>query len=235
MLTRAMIYRKEYVQNIESDMCCYCAVAVGTTRDHVPSKILLDKPYPENLMTVPCCEKCNNSFSADEEYVAALIEKSWNGCLDDDFIERDAVRKSLRHSESIRARLDNLFSKDDNGILFLNFEESRLINVMGKTALGLARYECGKIFTLKKVVPFLRDNLTAEALELFESRMLCHEQFPEVGSRLLSQIVESGNVMAARWKEVQPNRFRYMIRQRRNGVEVRLVFSECFVAVVDLI
>ena len=185
-------------------------------------------------MTVPCCQGCNNSFSADEEYVAALIEKSWNGCLDDDFIEREAVRKSLRHSVSIRARLSNLFQRNDNGMLYLNFEEDRLKNVMMKTALGLGRYECGKVFSVRKILPLLRDNLSERDLALFEFGMMRHEQYPEIGSRLLAQIVESGSGLNAEWKIVQPNRFRYMIRQRRTGVEVRLVFSECFIAVVDL-
>ena len=229
-----MIYRKEYISSVESKLCCYCGLEIGTTRDHVPSKILLDKPYPENLMTVPCCKDCNNSFSADEEYVAALIEKSWNGCLDDDFIEREAVRRSLRHSESIRARLSNLFQKSNNGMLYLNFEEGRLENVIRKTALGLGRYECGKVFSVRKILSLLRDNLEERELALFEFGMVRHERYPEVGSRLLAQVVESGNVLNAEWKIVQPNRFRYMIRQRRTSVEIRLVFSECFIAVVDL-
>lgn len=38
------------------------------TRDHVPSKVLLEKPYPENLPIVPACDTCNQSFSSDEEY-----------------------------------------------------------------------------------------------------------------------------------------------------------------------
>lgn len=230
-----MIYRKEYISKAESNLCCYCGLEIGTTRDHVPSKVLLDKPYPENLMTVPCCKGCNNSFSADEEYVAALIEKSWNGCLDDDFIEREAVRKSLRHSESIRARLSNLFQRNNNGMLYLNFEEERLKNVMRKTSLGLGRYECGKVFSVRKILPLLRDNLSERELALFEFGMVRHEIYPEVGSRLLAQMVEPGTEFNAQWKIVQPNRFRYMIRQRRTGVEVRLVFSECFIAVVDLV
>ena len=230
-----MIYQREYISGVESNLCCYCGSGIGTTRDHVPSKILLDKPYPENLMTVPCCKGCNHSFSADEEYVAALIEQSCNGCLDDDFIEREAVRKSLRHSESIRARLSNLFQRNNNGMLYLNFEEDRLKNVMRKTALGLGRYECGKVFSVRKILPLLRDNIEERELELFEFGMVRHERYPEVGSRLLAQVVESCNELNAQWKIVQPNRFRYMIRQRRAGVEVRLVFSECFIAVVDLV
>ena len=53
--------------------CAYCG-DITNTRDHVPSKILLDEPYPENLPVVPACSKCNQGFSLDEEYLACLIE-----------------------------------------------------------------------------------------------------------------------------------------------------------------
>ena len=38
--------------------------------DHVPSKVLLDEPYPDNLMVCPACLLCNNTLSIDEEYLA---------------------------------------------------------------------------------------------------------------------------------------------------------------------
>jgi len=41
----------------------------------VPSKVLLVKPYPENLGIVPACFKCNNSFSNDELFLSILTEK----------------------------------------------------------------------------------------------------------------------------------------------------------------
>lgn len=53
--------------------CAYCG-EYPETRDHVPSKIILENPFPENLPVVPSCLKCNNGFSLDEEYFACLIE-----------------------------------------------------------------------------------------------------------------------------------------------------------------
>ena len=58
--------------------CTYCG-GEPETRDHVPSKILLDKPFPENLPVVPSCDKCNHDFSKDEEYFACLIECTLRG------------------------------------------------------------------------------------------------------------------------------------------------------------
>jgi hypothetical protein len=46
----------------------YCVHCCGPdeTRDHVPSKVLLDEFYLENLPVCPSCLKCNNASSADE-------------------------------------------------------------------------------------------------------------------------------------------------------------------------
>lgn len=47
--------------------CAYCG-APATTKDHIPPKSLLAKPYPDNLITVPSCATCNNGASKDDEY-----------------------------------------------------------------------------------------------------------------------------------------------------------------------
>lgn len=44
--------------------CVYCGGATES-RDHVPSRILLDEPYPENLPVVPSCDSCNGGYSLD--------------------------------------------------------------------------------------------------------------------------------------------------------------------------
>src|SRR5579883_1837339 len=52
--------------------CVYCGGGTET-RDHVPSKVLLDDPLPKNLAVVPACLSCNTGLSGDE-YFACLIE-----------------------------------------------------------------------------------------------------------------------------------------------------------------
>jgi hypothetical protein len=67
---------EEFVDQRHKGWCVHCAVwieQVERNRDHVPSKTLLRKPYPENLPTVDVCKSCNESFSFDEEYFAAFI------------------------------------------------------------------------------------------------------------------------------------------------------------------
>jgi hypothetical protein len=52
--------------------CVYCG-AVATTRDHTPPKVLLEKPFPSNLRTVPACRSCNAGWSLDEQYMAVVL------------------------------------------------------------------------------------------------------------------------------------------------------------------
>lgn len=68
-----MLQRPEYGEGHPERVCCYCG-GYADTVDHVPSKVFLDEPYPDNLPVVPCCRKCNEEFSLDEEYVAVLLE-----------------------------------------------------------------------------------------------------------------------------------------------------------------
>ncbi len=50
-------------------LCFNCGIRDATTLDHVISKTLIPEPRPNNLVTVPACEKCNGGFSKDEEYL----------------------------------------------------------------------------------------------------------------------------------------------------------------------
>lgn len=52
--------------------CVYCEKK-ATTNDHIPPKGLFSKPYPENMITVPCCSDCNNLFSKDDQYFVTML------------------------------------------------------------------------------------------------------------------------------------------------------------------
>ena len=54
-------------------VCVYCHKVKKATVDHVPPKLLLEQPFPQNLLTVPCCGDCNQSFKADDEYTRTVI------------------------------------------------------------------------------------------------------------------------------------------------------------------
>src|SRR5438477_8522100 len=56
--------------------CAYCGKARKLTMDHVPPKVLLAKPFPVNLPTLPACHDCNQSFKKDDEYTPACVPKA---------------------------------------------------------------------------------------------------------------------------------------------------------------
>ena len=67
----------EFVDERQKAWCIQCRAGIGevdTSRDHVPSKALLRKPYPDNLPVVNICVECNNGFSEDEEYLHLFLQ-----------------------------------------------------------------------------------------------------------------------------------------------------------------
>jgi len=53
-------------------LCVYCNRAVADTVDHIPPKLVLARPYPDNLLTVPSCFKSNSSFQKHDEYTRVI-------------------------------------------------------------------------------------------------------------------------------------------------------------------
>lgn len=53
--------------------CVYCGERRRLSRDHVPPANLFSMPRPSNLITVPCCDACNNAASKDDEYFRLAI------------------------------------------------------------------------------------------------------------------------------------------------------------------
>lgn len=54
-------------------VCTYCGRPNPETFDHVPPACLFGDPRPSNLITVPCCTKCNQDASKDDEYFKTML------------------------------------------------------------------------------------------------------------------------------------------------------------------
>lgn len=53
---------------MKHEVCYNCGKsAKKLSRDHIPPKCFFRPPLPTDLITVPCCKKCNESFSLDDE------------------------------------------------------------------------------------------------------------------------------------------------------------------------
>jgi len=84
--------------------CIYCGKAPDS-REHVPSKVFLDEPYPTNLPVVPSCIECNNKFSKDEVYVACLLECVLRGSADIDKLNRKKIQRILTEKKKLQRQL----------------------------------------------------------------------------------------------------------------------------------
>jgi hypothetical protein len=55
-------------------VCVYCGQSVNQiTADHIPPKNLFPNPKPSNLVTVPCCLRCNQQAAKDDEYFRTIM------------------------------------------------------------------------------------------------------------------------------------------------------------------
>lgn len=208
----------DYSDNRLRGGCVYCKQP-ATTRDHVPAKVFLDKPYPANLQVVPSCEKCNNTLSKDEAYVAFLIK--YLKMLNTDDKPEDFVTSSS-HSDALEERLFNSISLDDNENPVIQIESERIKNVIKKFAICHVLYDFGeKHYKQPSHIAYAFDyQLTNYQIDDFNNA--AHSDiFPEVGSRAMQRIATQGDG----WVVVQPDTYRYYVHAG-TPMMVRIVIRE---------
>lgn len=210
--------------------CMYCGGAPDTD-DHVPSKVLLDQPYPNNLPLVPACLACNNGLSSDEEYLACLLDCVIAGSTDPNSLTREKARRSLVRHPALAARIEQAKTTDASGRLVWVPEADRIKRVMLKLARGHAAYEItepqfaapahvsfGPLTSMEEHQRHQFENPPGERL------------WPEVGSRAFERMALAFAMggpagLTNGWQVVQPGRYRYLVSYSE-GVDVRMVLSE---------
>ncbi|WP_439697015.1 hypothetical protein ACFGVS_00635 [Mucilaginibacter sp. AW1-7] len=220
--------------------CIYCGGSADT-RDHVPSKCLLDPPYPPNLPVVGCCDSCNQNFSKDEEYFVCIIESALCGSTDPEKIGRPSVARIMQKSPGLRKRIENSRTEVNGQTAFIP-ETERIYNVMLKLARGHAAFElsqtcrtepdhfwCGPLSSLPQ-----------ENQEAFHS-VHFQQIFGEVGSRnmqrlLVTQVTMQSDTGEQRnigmlindWIDVQDDQYRYIAIDDMGTLIIRIVVAEYF-------
>lgn len=175
--------------------CLYCGENYESM-DHVPAKLLLQKPFPKNLITIPACIKCNTSFSKDEEYfLNVLVELTTN---------RDLLAKKQFGGPIFKARMrskgldsfikSSLIPKKDGRIYFQG-EIKRIYRVIEKIAFGLFFHKYKKVVSLSsfKCVGFYPYNV--DELRPTDTYLLTYTE----------------KFKSKRWSVVQPNVFEYIV------------------------
>jgi len=220
--------------------CVYCGGS-AQTRDHVPSKCLLERPYPTNLPVVGCCNTCNQDFSKDEQYFVCLIESVLCGSTDPEKIKRYSVAKMMRNSPALRKRIESSKTEVNGQIAFVP-EIDRINNVMLKLARGHAAFELSQPCR-EQPDHFWWGPLSLLPEENQEAFNSVHFQkvFGEVGSRNLQRLMvtemtqasESGDRQNIRmlindWVDVQDDQYRFIAIDDMGQIVIRIVVAEYF-------
>ena len=207
--------------------CIYCCRDTET-REHVPSRILLDEPYPENLPVLPACAECNQGFSLDEEYFACLVECARAGSAD--AVKRPKIRRILQDSPALAARLMQARSVTEAGQTIFAPENHRVRNTVLKLARGHAVYELDEQRQEEPshvmITPL--HLLTPASRKHFETPPKS-SVWPEVGTRALQRAVllagENPAMLDSDWVDVQEGQYRYFAIAE-SAVMVRIVVGE---------
>ncbi len=208
--------------------CVFCG-GPAETRDHTPSRVFMDEPYPRNLPIVPSCHICNSSFSLDEEYLSCLIECARTGSVHKARVARTKVERTLNRKVALAKRLASARHKSARGI-FWQPEDERVRNVIVKLARGHIAFEQNEphLDEPTSVSVLSLCVMADEAREEFESPPN-FESWPEVGSRAMHRTLV-GAEDEYPWIKVQPHRYRYMVTT--GPFMVRIVIAEYLAAEV---
>lgn len=204
--------------------CIHCGAGTET-RDHCPSRILLDEPYPENLPVVPACASCNGGFSLDEQYFACLVECARTGSVE--AVQRPKIRRILKDSPALAARLMQARRTADDGEISFSIEDERIKTVILKLARGHAAFELSEP---KRGEP---SHIMITPLHLLAADARLHFEtpptvsvWPEVGSRAMQRMVVAGDTVSRQgWIDVQEGQYRYLAVTEA-AVMIRFVVSD---------
>jgi hypothetical protein len=188
--------------------CVYCG-GRPDTRDHVPSKILLDDPLPANLAVVEACVVCNRGFSLDEEYLACFLECVLVGSSEVDLVRRPKVKRALLHNPRLAKRIQSSAHLDEEGRLVWT-PERRVSDVLVKLARGHVAYELSfsRIDVPREVVFRPLSAMSTSEREAFERAGAGEIRgWPEVGSRAFLRAcgAEPYSDREGPWIVVQPS------------------------------
>ena len=213
--------------------CIHCGAVlakVKTNRDHVPSKSLLDRPYPTDLPTVEICVSCNSSFSPNEEYFMAFLGSVLAGTADPAAQMTEKAEAALASNRRLQEEIDSRLHVVEDGAnprIFFLPDLDRIRNVIVKNARGHVIFEHGRPANGEPsnvaIVPLER--LDQAARRVFET-IDYGPGWPEVGSRLLSRLVSGEDMRPDGWVIVQPNVYRYAVMDQGDRFVVRAVIRE---------
>lgn len=190
----AMGHRQEVVSWQLKDICPYCGGVLRSsnkTVDHIPSKVLLDKPYPPNLAAIPCCKSCNRSFSFDEEYTSVLLECVKHQTFDPNSFSREPTKKTVLHTPSLIETVRQRVKFESKDRFAIDSDDNRFKAVLLKLVKAHLRFE-ESLFLINNTDIRLSFSSIDKMSDLEVSRFampFSSGLLPEVGSRALESVM----------------------------------------------
>lgn len=202
--------------------CVYCDNEANT-REHIPSKVFLSKPYPSNLHVVSACQECNNGFSKDEEFVAFILD--YLNAIGSE-ATMDSLRAKYHRWDILEKRILKAITRDNDGSLSLKLETERILNIIKKFAICHVLYETGiKTYINPSHMVFGFFSEMSEQEIIAFNTPIADTIFPEIGSRLMQRMALLGNGYVSDWVIVQEGNYRYYVTAGSIFI-VRLVIKE---------
>lgn len=219
-------------------ICIYCRTNVANSREHLPSRIFLDTPYPEEYSVVPACDKCNGGFSADEVYVSSFIDKLRNELSNNGFPLREKTISAINHDKELEKILNEQI-RTENGKILVNYVPESFSKILIKLAKGHLCQAQDKVFDSDcstecnfKFKPDLSED------ELYHFEELPHvDKVSECGSDFTHGLLIVAGIglpsqIFVPWKEVQDGNYRYLTYFEHDNYIVRIIICETLFAEV---
>jgi hypothetical protein len=218
--------RQLYSDKRLTGFCVYCG-GIPETRDHVPSRVLLDEPFPQNLPVVECCADCNAGFSMDEAYLACFIECVLSGSTIPSNLKREKISRILSESTWLAKRIADSERTSDSGEQLWSPEIERVRAVLLKLARGHIAYELSLPRTEEPLsinfapLVLLNEEVVTDFLSHINTPL-----WPEIGSRaFIKEIKKMTWPCSDNWQVVQQGRYQYLVSQA-DGDFVRILLSD---------
>lgn len=223
-------------ERLDFGACVYCGgrlKGATTNVDHVPTKGLLDEPYPPNLPTVKVHTVCNSQFSADELFLVVLLGCVLAGTTDigpeTDPRTANRLGSNPRLRGEIAAARQVAFAKPGDPQIWWSVDPQRVTPVFVKNARGHVLFELGdSVLGSQKGVRF-------GAIELMDERRRSEFEdvhagtdlalLPEIGSRSFVRRA-TGVDLVDGWVVVQAGVYRYSVVDIGDEIRVRSVIRE---------
>ncbi|MGO4498591.1 hypothetical protein AB4114_22175 [Paenibacillus sp. 2RAB27] len=238
-LRHKVVYDKESYSE-----CIYCGKQ-AKTREHIPSKVLLSKSYPDNLGIVPSCKECNKSFSGDELCLSLLIEIKKRKHYGAKYIFSEEVESRIRYNKTLVKDIEEVI---ENGNL-KKFDE-KISAIVFKLAVGHSVYELSEGYCINKgsINYSFADSLSIEEIEEFSLPFdISGELFPEIGSRVYDRVIVldldlvavnneeqklSTHLVLLDWVNVQDSMYSYTSYRFGDEIIIKMIISDFFYTMV---